>query len=443
MRSLISRLLFGLCAISPFAMAAPPGDLALTPVVTSGIGSPIAIRHAGDGSGRLFIAGRYGQIWIKPAGSSSVLATPFINLSGTAPFGLSISGEGGLLSMAFHPNYASNRLFYVHYTDGSGDTAVVRYTASAANPNIADTATAQVVIRIDQDSNYHKGGDLHFGPDGYLYVSLGDGAGGNGTDGCNRAQTLRPSQLAANDANHSDCPADAAFTNSGGSTRSRALLGKILRIDVNQTTAAGTNELCAANANGSANYGIPAGNPYAGTAGTAGNCDEIWAYGLRNPFRFSFDRQTGQMFIGDVGESQMEEIDMAAPGTGGVNYGWDLCEGTSGNCAGSTPPILTYTHTANAGPCASVTGGVRYRGAISGMSGTYIYADFCSGRIHFGVQNGGTWSSTQWQDGTDLLYTGFGEDEAGEVYLTEMDGDRVLRFTSSQTDVIFADGFGD
>lgn len=424
------------------AQADPPADLALTPVITTVIGQPIAVRNAADGSNRLFVVGRYGQVWIRTA-AGTMLSTPFLNIgaSGTAPpSGFGVANEGGLLGLAFHPNYESNRQFYISYTDANGDTQVVRYLAQAGNPNLADTASAQIVLRVDQDNSYHVGGDLHFGPNGYLYIARGDGS----ITPCNRAQTLRPAQLPAFDNAAPECPADAAFTNAGGNPNSRALQGKLLRIDVNATTPAGANELCASNANGSANYAIPPGNPYAGSAGTAGNCDEIWAYGLRNPFRFSFDRATGDLYIGDVGESTIEEVDYEPAGSpGGRNYGWSPCEGTIGNCAGTTPPILTYTHVANAGPCASITGGFRYRGAIAGMDGLYFYSDYCSGRIQYATFNGSTWSSQLWQNGTDLMHTSFGEDEAGELYLAEINNDRILKFTSASapTSLIFANGF--
>ena len=437
----------GLCLITGAARADPPGDLALTPVVTAGIGSPIAIRNAGDGTNRLFILGRNGQIWIKPSGSGTVLSPPFLNISASGtppPFGLGFSGEGGLLGLAFHPQYETNRRFYIGYTDSNNDTVIVRYTAQAANPSLADAASAQVVLRIDQDSAFHKGGDIHFGPDGFLYIALGDGAGGSGIDGCQRAQTLRPAQLDPGGQNP-DCAADANFTGTGGNANSRALLGKLLRIDVDSTTSAGANELCAANTGGTAgaaNYAIPASNPFAGAAGTAGNCDEIWAYGLRNPFRFSFDRTTGDLFIADVGEGAVEEVDFQPAGTlVARNYGWPQCEGTTGNCGASIAPILTYTHASNGSPCSSITGGFVYRGAISGFGGTYVFSDYCTGKVRFGTLAAGNWSFTQFLDMGDLQHTSFGEDEAGELYLAEINTDRILRFTSAVVDVLFGNGF--
>ncbi len=423
-----------------------PADLALVPHVT-GTGSPMTVRNAGDGSQRLFIVDRYGKIRIRPPGAATgVLPTPFLDIASGAPNGFSMSGEGGFLGLAFHPGYAGNRYFFVHYTSADGDATVVRYQARADNPNVADPASATVILRADQDTAYHRGGDLQFGLDGYLYISLGDSGGGSGYDGCNRAQTLDPAGLAANDGVHPECPADGAFTGSGGNPDSRALLGKILRIDVDATTPAGSNELCASNANGSASYAIPAGNPFAGGNGGSGNCDEIWAYGLRNPFRFSIDRANGDLYIGDVGESEMEEIDHAPAGVGGLNFGWDRCEGSvptpGGSCSGFTAPILTYTHAANAGPCTSITGGVRYRGSIGGLQGKYVYADYCSGKIHIATDNGG-WSSSLWNTGPELNYTGFGEDEQGELYLAANNQDTVYRFSSddTNTDLIFVDGF--
>lgn len=452
MNSARGRLAFTtiLMLIGPPIAAQLPADLALTQVAT-GVGNAVGARNAGDGSGRLFIINRDGAIRVRPAGSSTVLPTPFFSI-GSAPFGFSQAGEGGLLGLAFHPDYAGNRHFYVSYTSGANDATIVRFTASAGNANVADPNSARVILRVDMDANYHKGGDLHFGADGYLYISVGDGAGGVSFDHCRRGQTLSPVDLAANDGRHGDCLADANFTSTGGNPDSRALQAKILRIDVDSTTPAGANELCASNDDGSANYAIPPGNPFAGTTGGVGNCDETYAYGLRNPFRFSVDRDTGDLFIGDVGEGQMEEIDFRAAGaTGPVNYGWSFCEGTvpapvaGATCAGFQPPILTYTHDANGGECSSITGGYRYRGSIAGLRGHYVYADYCTGRIHFAApQAGGGWMVVDsWSGGPTFQYAGFGEDEDGELYLTELNSNRLLQFTSKDVniDLIFENGF--
>jgi glucose/arabinose dehydrogenase len=428
--------LFGVL-LAPLAFA-QPADLDMVPYIT-GASSPMTVRNAGDGSQRLFVVDRYGKIRVRlPGAGTDVLPAAFLDISSGAPYGFSMSGEGGFLGLAFDPLFTQNHYFYVHYTSADGDATVVRYTARTDNPNLADPASAFVILRVDQDTPYHRGGDLQFGLDGYLYISLGDSAGGNSYDGCNRAQTLNPAGLAANDGNHPECLSDPSFTGNGGNPDSRALLGKILRIDVHATTPAGGNELCGSNSDGSANYAIPSSNPYAGGTGGSGNCDEIWDYGLRNPFRFSVDRSNGDLYIGDVGEGDMEEIDYASAGSGGLNFGWDRCEGTvptpGGDCSdpGFVAPILTYTHSENGGPCAAVTGGVRYRGSIAELQGKYVYADYCSGRILIATNSGG-WSGALWRTGSELNYTGFGEDEQGELYLTAINEDTVYRFVSDGT----------
>lgn len=430
-------LLGSLLAVPTSILAgAIPGDLALTPAVT-GVPGPIAVRNAGDGTGRLFIASRAGSIRIRPDGSTTVLPTRFLDIESLVVE----NGEGGLLGLAFDPDYASNGHFYVHYTDNNSDAVVARYTAMAGNLDLADPASALILLRVDQGSGFHRGGDIHFGLDGFLYIALGDGAEGSGIDDCNRAQSLTPSDVTANNAD-GDCTADAGFT---GNTNSRALMGKILRLDVSGSTAAGSNELCGANGDGSANYRIPPGNAFAGASGGLGRCDEIFAYGLRNPFRFSVDRLTGDLFIGDVGEGIMEEVDFVPAGSpGGINFGWPLCEGTLGNCAGTTAPILVDDRRIQGSGSCSIIGGFRYRGAISGLGGTYVFSDYCSGVIRFATLSAGTWSATPWSTGGQQQHTSFGEDEDGELYLTEVNSDRVLRFTSNQVQpstYIFAHGF--
>lgn len=439
MRPFLASALLLLLTAPAMPAFAQPADLDMVPYIT-GAAAPMSVRNAGDGTQRLFVVDRYGKIHVRlPGAGTEVLPAAFLDISSGAPYGFAMVGEGGFLGLAFDPDYSTNHYFYVHYTSGDGDATVVRYTARTDNPNLADPASARVIIRIDQDTGYHRGGDLAFGLDGYLYISLGDSAGGNSYDGCNRAQSLNPADVAANDTVHPDCPADSSFTGSGGNPDSRALLGKILRIDVHGTTPAGSNELCASNADGSANYAIPSSNPFAGSNGGSGNCDEILDYGLRNPFRFSIDRSTGDLLIGDVGESEMEEVDRAAAGAFGLNFGWDRCEGTEptpgGNCggAGFVAPILTYTHSENGGPCAAITGGVRYRGSIAELQGKYVYADYCSGRILIGTNSGGSWSSALWRTGDELNYTGFGEDEQGELYLASINEDTVYRFVSDGT----------
>lgn len=424
------------------AAAQVPPDLGLVEVA-SGLGRPIAVRHAGDGSGRLFVVDVDGRIRVIRNGS--VLAAPFLAIGGSSnapPFGFGLGGEGGLLGLAFHPQFEANGRVYVYYTDAQADGVLARYTRSAADPDRLDPASVQVVLRIDGDTTYHKGGDLHFGPDGYLYLSVGDGGGGLSLDTCNRAQSLSPADLAGNDGNDPDCPADANFTGTGGNPDSRALQGKLLRIDVDAATPAGSNELCGSAADGAAPYAIPPGNPFAGSGGGAGRCDEIWAYGLRNPYRFSFDRYTGDLLVGDVGEGEREEIDWLHAGQGGHNFGWPMCEGSVGTCPGTVAPILEYTHDGNGPPCASVTAGFRYRGAINGLRGLYVASDYCSGRLRIAARAAGGW---QWLQtgaaGPFLEHAGFGEDEAGELYLALIESGRLLRFTAAGQDGLFGYGF--
>ena len=339
--------------------------LGFEPVV-SGLSSPLGLVHAGDGSGRLFILEQTGRI--KVFDGTSVLATPFLDLSAL----VTCCGERGLLGLAFHPDYPTNGLFYVHYTNTAGNTALARYRVSS-NPNVADATSAQILLNVAQPFTNHKGGQLAFGPDRYLYVGLGDG--GSGGDPDNRAQNLG------------------------------TLLGKILRLDVDGGTP----------------YAIPATNPFRNTQGAA---PEIWAYGLRNPWRFSFDRQTGDLFIADVGQGAREEVSLQlSTSPGGENYGWRRMEGsicfnpTSGCNDGTlTLPILEYDHSLGC----SITGGYRYRGLrFPQYTGRFFYGDYCTGRIWAGTQSGQTWSTTQLMD-TALSISSFGEDEAGELYVVHL-----------------------
>jgi glucose/arabinose dehydrogenase len=259
---------------APWQMAAAEAQesIALEPVMT-GLTRPVGITSAGDGSGRLFIVLQGGQILVYDG--VQLLPTPFLDISSL----VSCCGEQGLLGLAFHPRYAKNRFFYLNYTNTAGDTVVARYRASAA-PNVAKPKSARILLTIPQPFSNHNGGQLQFGPDGYLYIGTGDG--GSGGDPQNNGQNLG------------------------------TLLGKILRIDVNGVNRRGS-------------YAIPTDNPFVHTPGARG---EIWAFGLRNPWRFSFDRLTGAMFIGDVGQGNWEEIDIQSRrNKGGKNYGWRLMEG--------------------------------------------------------------------------------------------------------------------
>ncbi len=356
-----------LLAARGLASAAPVN---LRPVV-EGLVNPVVVAHAGDGSGRLFIVQQGGEILVFDG--VQLLSTPFLDLSSSVSSG----SEQGLLGLAFHPNYETNGFFFVNYTDLAGDTHIVRFTVSA-DPNVANPASAAPILFVDQPFANHNGGQLAFGPDGKLWIGLGDG--GSAGDPGNRAQS--------------------------GNT----LLGKILRIDVDQGLP----------------YTIPADNPFLADALVR---DEIWAIGLRNPWRFSFDRLLGDLLIADVGQNNWEEVNFEpATSRGGRNYGWRRMEGNhcfnpTSNCNDGTLvlPVLEYSHAA--GDC-SITGGYRYRGTeMPEHFGKYFYGDFCSGRIWGGVENPetGSWAATDLLD-SDISISTFGEDEAGELYVADLGG---------------------
>jgi glucose/arabinose dehydrogenase len=363
-----AALAAGWLGLSATAAAAVSWPHLTVTLVAEGFDLPVHVTHAGDGSGRLFVVEQPGRIRLVSGGG--VAATPFLDISDR----VTCCGERGLLSVAFPPGFASKHYFYVDYINLSGDSVVSRFFVSAGNPNLADPASEQVVITIDQPDQAgftnHKGGQLAFGADGFLYISLGDG--GSGGDPGNRAQN----------------PA--------------TLLGKILRLDVESNVAP---------------YAVPADNPFVGQPGFL---PEIWALGMRNPWRLAFDRMTGDLYIGDVGQGAWEEIDFQpVASNGGENYGWRIMEGNHcfnppTNCmtAGLVPPVWEYDH----GQGCSVTGGTVYRGtAQARMGGIYFYSDYCSGRIWGLQRDGQTWVSKLLLD-TPFAITSFGEDEAGEVY---------------------------
>lgn len=355
---------------------------------------PVVITHAGDGSKRLFIVEQAGRVWILDNGT--LRTTPFLDIRSLVR---SSSSEQGLLGLAFDPEYKQNGFIYVNYTSEAedGDTIIARYKVSDSNPNEIDPNSATRLLRIEQPQTNHNGGDLTFGPDGYLYISSGDGGGGG-------------------DVGEGHNPVI------GNGQDLNTLLGKVLRIDVRNTdTSDGLP------------YDIPADNPFA-EDDAPNSRGEIWAYGLRNPWRISFDRQTGDLFIADVGQGSIEEVNwQAAASTGGENYGWRCKEGNQNfandaTCAGGNfvAPILTYNH--NAGRC-SVTGGYRYRGdKVPALGDQYIYGDFCSGEIWSASPTGSTWNSTLLLD-TAMNISTFGEDEDGELYVADLSSAIIYKFT--------------
>ena len=359
--------------------AAAQQPLALEPVVT-GLNAPVQVTFApGDDGSRLFVVTQYGKIRLIE--NDVLLATEFLDIHTKLTF----SGEMGLLGLAFHPNYAQNGYFYVNYTDNtSGDTVIERYSVDPGNPNLGLPGSGLVLLEIDQPFSNHNGGWIQFGLDGYLYIGMGDG--GSGGDPGNRAQ-------------------------SGDS-----LLGKMLRIDVD-------------NPGPGLNYGIPASNPFVNDPNVL---DEIWATGVRNPWRCDFDNLTGDLWIADVGQNLWEEIDFEPAGVGGRNYGWRVMEGnhcynpSSGcNQAGLTLPIQEYSHGGSPFRC-SVSGGAVYRGnQMADMQARYFYSDYCSGQTWSLRQQGGAMVDFA-EHTAELLVPGggglssivaLGEDADGEIYV--------------------------
>jgi glucose/arabinose dehydrogenase len=344
--------------------------------VANGLPNLVSVTHAGDS--RLFITLQRGQVMIHDG--TRVLPEPFLDIRSL----VTSNDERGLLSVAFHPHYAFNGLFYVNYTNLSGNTVVARYSVSPLDANRANPSSAVPILTIAQPFANHNGGQLQFGPDGYLYIGMGDG--GSGGDPGNRAQNLGD------------------------------LLGKMLRIDVDSASP----------------YAIPPSNPFTGQ----GMRREIWAYGLRNPWRFSFDRATGDLWIADVGQGTWEEIDFQpATSIGGENYGWRRMEGThcfnpATNCntGNLVLPVIEYDH----GVGCSVTGGYVYRGTRSPrLIGRYIYGDFCTGRI-FGATRSANGAVTTGQlIDVPFNISTFGEDVAGEIYVGDYSNGILYRLVDS------------
>jgi glucose/arabinose dehydrogenase len=342
-------------------------------VAASGLSSPLyAASPAGDG--RLFIVEQGGTVRILKNGG--VLPAAFLDISAR----ISVGGEHGLLSIAFHPSYAANGYFFLYYTDLNGDIQISRFTVSA-NPDVADAGSEKPILKIPHPTNAnHNGGLVMFGPDGKLYIGTGDGGGAGDT--------------------------------AGNAQNRNTLLGKVLRIDVD----------------GGDPYAIPADNPFVGQAGMKG---EIWAWGVRNPWRFSFD--AGLLYVADVGQASWEEVDVVSASAGGLNYGWNTMEGThcygASSCsqAGLTLPVLEYDH--SGGACA-VTGGFVYRGGqIPELDGTYFYADYCAGWVKSFQYTGGTVTEQHdWQLGGVGDILSFGKDASGELYVLTAGG-TVYRIT--------------
>ena len=359
-----------------FSLLSSAQTLSLQSFAT-GFSSAVAIAHPANDS-RLFLVQQGGLIRILNS-NGTVNATPFLNLSSL----ISTGGERGLLGLAFHPNYATNGFFYVNYTNTSGNTVIARYSVSA-NPNVANTA-GTILMTINQPYSNHNGGSIEFGPDGYLYIGMGDGGSGGDPQGYAQNMSLTNANVTSNP--------------------TRIYLGKMLRIDVDNPEAP-------------LNYGIPATNPYASEAGKR----EIWATGLRNPWKFSFNRLNGDLWIADVGQNEVEEINKITsplPNTG-LNFGWRCYEGTvafntSGCAAQSTmvAPFSQYTHTATGG--CSVTGGYVYTGSLyPNLQNKYVFADYCTGELGI-IGASGTIS---WNLNFSGVVPSFGEDKDGELYLS-------------------------
>jgi glucose/arabinose dehydrogenase len=368
-----------------------------TTLLAQGFNRPVHLTAPPGDTARVFVCEQHtGRVEIVELATGNILTTPFITMT------VSTGNEQGLLSMAFHPDYASNGLFYIARTASSGNTRVTEHQVSA-NPNVGNSAVLRQIVAWNQPFSNHNGGQIAFGPDGYLYVGLGDG--GSGNDPGNRAQ------------NGSD------------------LLGKMLRLDVDIASPF-----------------IPPSNPFVGNTSVR---DEIWSIGLRNPWRFSFDRATGDLWIGDVGQNAWEEINFqAGSSAGGENYGWrcmegNHCTGMSGctcNAGSLTDPVHEFNHSGNC----SITGGVVYRGsAIPALQGTYFCADYCSNRI-WSMEHNGTSVTNVVQRQAELnppgsasisQITSFGEDAAGEVYILEQGG-QIWRITQDCGTAAYCVGAG-
>lgn len=366
----------------------PPPPTAQFDLVTvaANFTTPLDVQQPNDNTGRLFVVEQGGRIQIIQS-SGARLANPFLDVTGRS--GFTSGGETGLLGLAFHPMYAQNRRFFVNYTRNNGgqlQSVIAEFTTSATDPNFADPATERILFTVDQPFSNHNGGGLAFGKEGFLYIALGDGGSG-GDPNCN-GQNIN------------------------------VLLGKILRIDVDSTPAAGLQ------------YALPPDNPFINKTGS----DEIWLYGLRNPFRFSFDTANGNLWIGDVGQDAFEEVDMLTPQQGGANMGWNIREGkhpfaNTAMCSQTggtlTDPIFDYDHSQGD---ETVIGGHVYHGTkMPGLAGAYVFGDFISGRVWSLTGSGQSWTRTFLLNTAANDLAAMGEDHAGELYLARYSSGTVVR----------------
>ncbi len=400
MNSRISR--WSCATLLVVALPATFPSCVTTTRVANGLSLPVFVTAPVGDTNRLFIVEKGGLL--KTLDLTTNQVTPFLDLRSQ----VFSDGEEGLLGLAFHPQFAANRRFYVFhtakYTQEADRTLVLKeFLASAANPNVADPTTERLLLRLSDPQDNHNGGWIAFGPDGFLYVSIGDGGSGNDdgpghTPGTGNAQDITDN-----------------------------LLGKILRINPDPATDDFPEDP-------NKNYSIPAGNPFVGVTGD----DEIWCFGLRNPWRCSFDRQTGDLWMGDVGQNQREEIDFLPAGsTGGQNFGWRLREGTiptptvgGAPPVGNVEPVYDYTRGTGTFQGNSVTGGYVYRGPITSLQGTYFFADFATKKIWSFKRNGtGITELTDWttklkpKTGAIGNVSAFGEDAAGNLYIVDYDGE--------------------
>jgi glucose/arabinose dehydrogenase len=379
--TLLSVVMVAACAPSASPATSPTGSVKVA-VATSGFDSPLDVTNAGDGSGRLFVVERAGRIRLVKGGA--LVGRPFLDISGRIASG----GERGLLGLAFHPDYPTDPRFFVDYTDSDGNTVVSQFTVSSSDPDLGDPKSEIVLMHIAQPFANHNGGAVVFGPDRMLYIATGDG----GSEGDPQ----------------------------GNGQRLDTYLGKILRIDVDVAAGASTA------------YQVPADNPFTTTAGAK---PEIWLYGLRNPWRIRFDNESGDLWIGDVGQNAWEEIDVARAGQKGLDYGWNTMEAThcfnpSSGCdqTGLTLPVAEYDHSLG---CA-VIGGVVVRDPSQGsLNGGYLFGDACSDNLWLLDPAGDQLRQAVLVANMGRTLSSIGEAEDGSVYATSLGNGELLRISAA------------